>query len=70
MASLKGYCPECPCWFPIPDASLRANHLCPCCLHPASKVRRSFKAMERPQFANRRLTWRRRVNEGTGTTES
>ena len=63
MAALKGYCAECPCWFPIPDASLRANRLCPCCLQPATKVRRAGANMVRPRFTTRFLPWRRRPIE-------
>lgn len=39
MATLQGYCPECPCWFDIADPQLQAHHLCPCCLQPAAKTR-------------------------------
>ena len=70
MASLKGFCAGCSCWFPIRDASLRANHLCPRCLRPAGKVRHSFKTLAEPRFTNRASIWRRRLNEGTGSAES
>ena len=39
MARAEGYCSNCPAWFVIPDTGLSANHLCPTCLQPASKVR-------------------------------
>lgn len=40
MMELKGYCPNCPCWFAVPDPRLEANRLCPCCLQPATKMSR------------------------------
>ena len=40
MLELKGYCPNCPCWFAVPDRRLEANRLCPCCLQPAARISR------------------------------
>ena len=40
MLELKGYCPNCPCWFAVPDARLEANRLCPCCLQRATRMSR------------------------------
>ena len=45
MSTAEGYCSNCPCWFDIPDTALSANHLCPCCLQPAAKVRHGHKSL-------------------------
>lgn len=70
MAALKGYCAGCPCWFPISDPSLRAHLLCPCCLQPASKVRRGLRKMVQPRFTGGLATRRRRTLGGPGASES
>jgi hypothetical protein len=70
MAALKGYCAGCPCWFPIADASLHANRLCPCCLQPATKVRRASAAMVQPRFISRLLPWRRTPNQAGEAPET
>ena len=55
MSTAEGYCPQCPCWFDIPDTALSANHLCPCCLRPATKVRHGNKSLRRVAHAPRRM---------------
>ena len=69
MASLKGFCAECPCWFPIPDATLAAHHLCPCCLQPATKVRSARRDLQGPQFRSGLLALLRRTAQATGTSD-
>lgn len=48
MAKLQGYCPNCPCWFAIPDPNLQAHRLCPCCLQPATRTRHATLGVLQP----------------------
>ena len=64
MVTLEGYCPDCPCWFAIPDPNLNAHHLCPCCLHGATKVREVTSGLSGFKAAQQVLTRVRRVATG------